>query len=66
MQYTEEFRFMMLRHWSLYEAMLHSGYVATRLQTWREVGRQSLHSLLAHLGQGLLHSSTFQLNLSRF
>jgi cell division control protein 45 len=30
--------------------MLHSGYVATRLQTWREVGRQSLHSLLAHLG----------------
>lgn len=49
-QYSEEFRFTLLRHWSLYEAMLHSGYVATRLQTWREVGRQSLHSLLAHLG----------------
>ena len=50
LQYNEEFRFMMLRHWSLYDAMLHSNYVATRLQTWREVGRQSLHSLLAHLG----------------
>ena len=49
-QYSEEFRFTLLRHWSLYEAMLHSGYVATRMQTWREVGRASLHSLLAHLG----------------
>ena len=52
-QYSEEFRFSMLRHWSLYDAMLHSGYVATRLQTWREVGRASLHSLLAHLGLSL-------------
>ena len=49
-QYSEEFRFTLLRHWSLYEAMLHSGHVATRMQTWREVGRASLHSLLAHLG----------------
>ena len=49
-QYSEEFRFSMLRHWSLYDAMTHSPYVATRLQTWREQGRVSLHSLLAHLG----------------
>ena len=49
-QYSEEFRFSMLRHWSLYDAMTHSPYVATRLQTWREHGRASLHSLLAHLG----------------
>ena len=49
-QYSEEFRFVMLRHWSLYDAMTHSPYVATRLQTWREHGRASLHSLLAHLG----------------
>ena len=49
-QYSEEFRFAMLRHWSLYDAMTHSPYVATRMQTWREVGRASLHSLLAHLG----------------
>jgi cell division control protein 45 len=48
--YAEEFRFSMLRHWSLYDAMTHSPYVATRLQTWREAGRASLHSLLAHLG----------------
>ena len=49
-QYSEEFRFVMLRHWSLYDAMTHSPYVATRLQTWREHGRASLHSLRAHLG----------------
>lgn len=48
--YSEEFRFSMLRHWSLYDAMTHSPYVATRLQTWREAGKASLHSLLAHLG----------------
>ena len=30
--------------------MTHSPDVATGLQTWREHGRASLHSLLAHLG----------------
>ena len=49
-QYAEEFRFSMLRHWSLYEAMLHSPYVATRMQTWRDVGRQAMNSLLTHIG----------------
>ena len=48
--YSEEFRFSMLRHWSLYDAMTHSPYVATRMQIWKEAGRASLHSLLAHLG----------------
>ena len=49
-QYAEEFRFSMLRHWSLYEAMMHSPYVATRMQTWRDVGRQAMNSLLTHIG----------------
>lgn len=48
--YSEEYRFMLLRHWTLYEAMLHSNYVATAMQTWTERGRANLRSLLAHVG----------------
>ena len=44
LQYNEEFRFMLLRHWTLYESMLHSNYVATALQTWTERGRANLNS----------------------
>ncbi len=50
LQYNEEFRFMLLRHWTLYESMLHSNYVATALQTWTERGRANLNSLFAHVG----------------
>ena len=48
--YNEEYRFMLLRHWSLYESMLHSSYVATKMQTWTERGRANLRSLFAHVG----------------
>jgi cell division control protein 45 len=40
----------MLRHWSLYEAMMHSSYVSTRMQLWREIGRKGLDSLFVHVG----------------
>ena len=46
----EELRFEMMRHWNLYEAMLHSPYVVTRLQTWKESGVNLLDSLLVHCG----------------
>ena len=47
---VEDFRFALLRHWSLYEAMLHSTYVAVRLQTWTDHGRRRLQELLARMG----------------
>mmetsp|Transcript_32116 Transcript_32116/g.102290 ORF Transcript_32116/g.102290 Transcript_32116/m.102290 type:complete len:597 (+) Transcript_32116:270-2060(+) len=46
----EEFRFMLLRHWSLYEAMLHSPYIAAVLRTWKDAGRKNLELLLAKIG----------------
>jgi cell division control protein 45 len=49
-QCTEEYRFMMVRHWSLYESMYHSNYVASRLGIWREPGRKRLLALLAKMG----------------
>ena len=44
---------MLLRHWTLYDSMLHSNYVATALQTWTERGRANLNSLFAHVGISL-------------
>lgn len=47
---AEELRFMLWRHWNLYDAMMHSGYVASKLGIWREKGRRRLHGLLAKMG----------------
>ena len=47
---TGELRFMLFRHWNLYDAMLHSGYVAGRMGIWREKGRKRLQGLLAKMG----------------
>ena len=47
---VEELRFMLWRHWNLYDAMLHSGYVASNVTIWREKGRKRLHGLLAKMG----------------
>jgi hypothetical protein len=49
-QRTDELRFMLFRHWTLYDAMLHSGYVAGRLGIWKEKGRKRLQGLLAKMG----------------
>lgn len=50
----QDYRFMLLNHWSLYDAMVHSTYVATRLRTWKESGQQKLQLLLAKMGLPLI------------
>ncbi|KDQ60671.1 hypothetical protein JAAARDRAFT_172739 [Jaapia argillacea MUCL 33604] len=47
---TEELRFMLFRHWNLYDAMYHSSYVASKLGIWKERGRKKLTGLLAKMG----------------
>ncbi|KAF8580907.1 CDC45-like protein [Ramaria rubella] len=47
---TEELRFTLFRHWTLYDAMYHSSYVANKLGIWRERGRKKLTGLLAKMG----------------
>ncbi|OLL23973.1 Cell division control protein 45 [Neolecta irregularis DAH-3] len=49
-----EFRFMMVRHWSLYDSMLHSPYLSAKLHLWSENGRKKLHKLLAKIGFSLV------------
>lgn len=50
---SPEPRFLLIRHWSLYESMLHSPYLSTRLHIWSEPGRKRLHKLLAKMGVSL-------------
>ena len=47
---SEELRFVLFRHWNLYDAMFHSGYVAGRMGIWKEKGRKKLVGLLAKMG----------------
>lgn len=55
---TEELRFTLFRHWTLYDAMFHSSYVAGKLGIWKERGRKRLTGLLAKMG--LVLSSGFR------
>ncbi|KAK4987730.1 DNA replication initiation factor cdc45 [Elasticomyces elasticus] len=50
---SPEPRFLLIRHWSLYDSMLHSPYLASRLHIWTDTGRRRLHKLLAKMGISL-------------
>ena len=66
---NDELRFMLFRHWNLYDAMYHSSYVASRLGIWKERGRKRLTGLLAKMGYALNIRKTFMiliLHLFRF
>ncbi|KAI1207083.1 CDC45-like protein [Annulohypoxylon truncatum] len=51
---SPEPRFLLIRHWSLYESMLHSPYLFSRLRIWSESGVKRLHKLLAKMGVSLV------------
>ncbi|KAK2467021.1 hypothetical protein APHAL10511_001279 [Amanita phalloides] len=50
---TDELRFTLFRHWTLYDAMYHSSYIASKLGIWKERGRKRLTGLLAKMGFSL-------------
>ncbi|CAM9657817.1 unnamed protein product [Phaeothamnion confervicola] len=52
--FSHEYRLMMHRHWSLYESMFYSNYVASRLGVWRTNGEARLRNLLAEVGLSLV------------
>ena len=45
-----EYKFMLLRHTTLWESIMHSSFVASKLQVWKATGRQKLMELLAKMG----------------
>lgn len=48
-----EYQFMLYRHWSLYDSMYHSPYIASKLLVWWSQGKQRLEELLAKMGFSL-------------
>lgn len=46
----DEYRFMMFRHWSLYDSMYHSGYVSSKLGVWKDAGKKRLNNMFAKMG----------------
>ncbi|KAI9469765.1 MAG: DNA replication pre-initiation complex subunit Cdc45 [Benjaminiella poitrasii] len=49
----DEYRFIMFRHWSLYDSMYHSGYVASKLGVWKDAGKKRLNNMFAKMGFSL-------------
>lgn len=47
---SEELRFCLFRHWNLYDAMFHSGYLGVNMKLWTMEGRKKLSGLLAKMG----------------
>ncbi|WVQ79395.1 hypothetical protein IAT38_001492 [Cryptococcus sp. DSM 104549] len=62
---SEELRFVLLRHWDLYNAILHSSYVAGRLGIWREKGRDKLRGLFAKMGFAIKQSQQTWAHMDR-
>ncbi|CAJ2513723.1 Uu.00g018420.m01.CDS01 [Anthostomella pinea] len=51
---SPEPKFLLIRHWSLYDSMLHSPYLFSRLHIWSDSGLKRLHKLLAKMGVSLV------------
>ncbi len=51
---SPEPKFLLIRHWSLYDSMLHSPYLFSRLKMWSETGLKRLHNLFAKMGVSLV------------
>jgi cell division control protein 45 len=50
---SPEPRFLLVRHWSLYDSMLHSLFLSAKLHMWNENGKKRLRMLLAKMGISL-------------
>ncbi|XP_068660832.1 uncharacterized protein [Aristolochia californica] len=48
--YEDEPKLMLLREWNLFDSMLCSSYIATKLNTWSDNGLKKLKLLLARMG----------------
>lgn len=45
--------FTLLDHWSLYDSMLYSNYLITKLQLWQDRGLDRLHEFIHTIGISL-------------
>ena len=64
-QEVREFRFFMYRHWSLFDSMYHSPYIASKMPIWQQQGTLKLQELLAKMGMPLDHCKRQSFNTIR-
>ena len=50
---ANDYRFFLYRHWSLFDAMCFSPYVAAKMKTWKKQGSVRLQEMLAKMGISL-------------
>jgi cell division control protein 45 len=62
---SPEPRFLLTRHWSLYDSMLHSPYLSAKLHIWSDSGRRKLHKLLAKMGVSLVQCKQSYTHMDR-
>lgn len=48
-----DYRFQLLRHWSLYESISYSPYMVMKMKLWNETGKNKLHEFLTRIGISL-------------
>lgn len=48
--FEQELRLTLYRHWTLFESLLHSQYIACHFKVWTLKGRKRLHEYLADMG----------------
>jgi cell division control protein 45 len=46
----QEFRFMFLRDWTLYNSVYYSNYVMSKLKLWNDLGKRELNKFFAMMG----------------
>lgn len=50
---SSDYRFFLYRHWSLYDAMFHSAFIASKFTIWNSRGKSRVNELLAEMGVSL-------------
>lgn len=48
-----DFRFTLLRHWSLYESMKYSPYMVMKMRLWDDNGLNRMHDFITQIGVSL-------------
>eukprot|EP01084_Bolivina_argentea_P192790 330891_1 len=64
-QFSTEFRFTLMRFWTLYDSMYYSRYVATKLGVWKERGKDNLKYILAKMALPLNEAQQPYNNMKR-
>lgn len=50
---SQDYALFLMREWCLYDSIMHSSFMSSKLRLWSESGRRRLHNMLARMGVAL-------------